>query len=449
MHKTIQSSLLFSHFACTGLLLVASACQKDVAVEENASATDAEGLLSASATDGDSEPIPTTSAGDDSDGGTIDPLQYCKLRPDDTYEGVAYSCAGEASGELSFDFYGDPDLKLNTMIPCVDLSKYWPKDPGYVYTCFAGLYDKPFGPDLEQPNGRHIGACCVEDSPEDAVFAFCTIDAAEESCRLLSDGLNDLRKNLPKIPKLAELNDQLLRLNEFLAAAESQTACSSTVAKELLEGGVDQQGNIAVWHPESKMQEDPDTGWRWFRDISFRVNDFTFTEAVETGESCEDSEFTDLLEGVLEGGKIDVEGMGQRGVGHVREGSFALSTSSCAATACPVRLDALRLAADDLQAGPYHLTGMEARLVAPVTGMQNGTRIGFVGNQLELEVRGSVTSVDKPRSKGESVVLRVRASDTVTATVSPDGSFTLENLRVSEWPVETNLTAWSARGQAR
>jgi hypothetical protein len=410
------------------------------------SATDAQGVLSASASEGDSEPFtPTTSDGGESDGNTVDPLQYCELRPDESYEGVAYSCAGTASGELSFDFYGPADLKVNTLMPCVDLSEYLPKEPGYVYTCFTATYDEPFGPDIEQPNGRHIGACCLEDSPEDALLAFCTIDAVEEACRAMSDGLNELRSGLPKLLKLAELNDQLLRLNQFVAKAESQTACSSTIAKELLAGGVGQQGNVGIWHPESKIQEDPDAGWRWFRDISFRVNDFSFTEMVETGESCKDSEFTDVLEGVLGGGRIDVEGMGERGATQALTGAFALSTSACAAVTCPIRLDSLHVVAKDLQVGPYHLTGMEARLVAPVAGERNGTRVGFVGNRVELEVRGRVVSVDQPR--GESVVLRVRASDTVAATVSPDGSFTLDNLQVSAWPIETKLTAWSAPRQ--
>ena len=35
------------------------------------------------------------------------------------------------------------------------------------------------------------------------------------------------------------------------------------------------------------------------------------------------------------------------------------------------------------------------------------------------------------------MTVRVRATDTVMATVSPDGSFTLGELRINIWPLET------------
>lgn len=445
MHVNSRFSTQLSRFLCTAILGGAGACHTDIAVENGASATDGEGYFTGSADESSSEPFtPTTSAGEEPGDGPIDPLKFCELHPDESYEGVAYTCAGEASAEMSFDYYGDPDLNLNAMLPCLDLSKWVPKGPGYVYTCYSGFHDRPFGPGVEQPNGRRIGACCLEGSPEEAVLGFCTIDAAEESCRSLSDGLNDLRKSIPVIPKLYELNDQLERLNAFLAEAESQTTCSSTVAKELLKGGVEQQGNVAVWHPESAIQEDPDLGWRWFRAISLRVDDFLFTETVETGESCQDSEFTDLLEGRLETGALEVEGMGTTGVTPLLNGTYALSTSACGQEQCPIRLDSLRVVLRDFAMGSYQFTDLDARIVAPVIGEQMGTKIAFVGERMEFEVRGRLNSTERTAPGGSRVAVRVCATDTVTAAATPDGRFVITELRVNSWPFETKLTAGSS-----
>lgn len=443
MSANNRSFVSFPRLAHATLLLVTAACHKDVAVEESASATQAEGLFTSGADGDSSEPIPTTSGGDEPEDDSVDPLKYCELRPDASYGGVAFSCAGEASGELSFDYYGDPDLPLNTMLACIDISEWSKKDPGYVYTCFAVVYDKPFGPDSKLPNGRQIEACCLEGSPENVVASFCTIDAAEETCRSVSDGLDALRMELPKIPKLHEINEQLLRLNKFLAESESQTDCSSTVAKDLLAGGIDKQGNVANWQPQSKVQEDPDAGWSWFRNINLRVEEYAFTELVETGEVCDGSDPTSLLDGALDG-RLDIVGTETDASSHVLAGAFALSTSECAGASCSARLDSLRVTAPSIDLGTYRFTDVEARLVTPVVGERAGDALAFVGNRMVFEIQGRLASTDEHLADQDRMTIRVRATDTVRATVSPDGSFTLDNLRVGIWPFETKLTARSA-----
>lgn len=193
------------------------------------------------------------------------------------------------------------------------------------------------------------------------------------------------------------------------------------------------------------MQNDPDVGWHWFRSLSLRVSEFSLTDSMETGESCQDSEFTGLIEGALDDGSLEVSGMGLQGASSLLKGSFALSTSACTRGQCQVRLDSLRMSLKNFELGPYNLTDLEAHLVTPLMGEQRGAELAFTGGRMKLEIRGRLASTDENASDGDSFVVRVHATDTVTAMAAPDGSFAITELRVDVWPFETKLTASSSR----
>lgn len=99
------------------------------------------------------------------------------------------------------------------------------------------------------------------DSPDEAASEYCRLDGAEEFCVAASDGLNAFRAELPFVPALAEVNQQLENLNKFLAQSMTQTSCSTSIAGGLLKEG-NFQGDTAKasWyleHPRELDQENP------------------------------------------------------------------------------------------------------------------------------------------------------------------------------------------------
>lgn len=128
---------------------------------------------------------------------------------------------------------------------------------------------------------------------------------------------------------------------------------------------------------------------------------------------------------------------------HAFTGAFTLSTSACKGANCSARLDSLRVTAPSIELGAYRFTDVEARLVAPVVGERQGDALAFVGNRMVFELEGRAASSDGRLADEGRMTVRVRATDTVMATVSPDGSFTLGELRINIWPFETKLTARS------
>jgi hypothetical protein len=69
--------------------------------------------------------------------------------------------------------------------------------------------------------------------------------------------------------------------------------------------------------------------------------------------------------------------------------------------------------------GSYQFTDLEAKLVAPVIGEQMGTKIAFVGDRMEFEVRGRLNSTERTASGGSSVAAFVTALVVVTRSPQP------------------------------
>jgi len=418
----------------TLLLAVPSGCHKNVTIQESASATDGTDLFPEDESTSEGS-VPTTSVGEPKD---ADPRDYCALHPEPSFPGMNFACSGKMASTFLFDYYGDPDLPINELLVCFDTSDINPKDPGYVYTCYYVLNTSEFGPEGKLPGGRDIEACCLRDSPEEAVDAFCRIDAAQDFCAGLSNNLNKLRKEIPLIPKFKEVNDQLLNLNLFLATSEVQTDCASTLAKEFLATGDILKWQDSVgWSARSKMELDSEDGWPWFRSPTARVTKFIMDESVATGEACVDA-LMGLEQGELQGGQVDVSESDSTAHARVSSGRFAFRRSACNSDTCAFELQTLELGVDNFALAGVQFSDIHAQLSAPTRGDLTGTTVRLTGPdvQLRMTFKATVAGTDE----GEHITVDMSADGEVTATVTPDGHFSIDSLVLTNWPVEMKLT---------
>lgn len=249
--------------------------------------------------------LPTTTATEEP---PVDPLEHCELNPEPGFAGEIYACSGEFSTRMVFDYYGDADIPLDAFLPCADESKISPKPAGYVYTCFLQRADLDFGPESTQGDAQDVEACCLSGSPEEAVDPFCRIAAAEDLCVAASNRLNGLRhEKVFLAPALDEISGQLENLNLFLAASQTQTSCSKTFAKGLVDAGDFPMNEDSVrWDVESPLALDPEHGWPWFRDIRLTVAAFELEGMSETGATCTDAGLGSLQGGGLKVGRVVV-----------------------------------------------------------------------------------------------------------------------------------------------
>jgi len=424
-------------FAATAVV-VASGCHHDVVAKETGSATDEKDLFGESETDTADSGIPTTSASDTDQ--SVNPQEACELHPTPEFPGVRFECGGSFTTTLVFDFYGAGDVPLDALLPCQDLSEESPKQAGYRYTCFAVLSDQQFGAKAERANLRDVEACCVEATPDEAVDPFCRVDAAQDMCVATSDYLNELRKQIPVIPKFKEINEQLENLNEFIATSASQSDCAKTIAKGFLAtGDIDTFGETVDWQPTAKVQLDPEDGWPWFRALDLNVNEFALEDMSETDSTCLDAALEKPLIGTFAGGKIGVSDGDNRTEALLTRGAFSFSQEQCNGRSCDFQLETLQLAATPFSLAGYRFDEISAELTAPARGTISGESVRIPGQQIELSIRARVSSNDVPGT-GELRTLQVRASGDMVASLSRDSRFAVESLRLANWPAEIELT---------
>lgn len=425
-------------------------CHQDVIVDSTGSATnDCEYFCDNSST----ETIQTTSAGDPTDGGVdptegddptdgaIDPSDFCRLHPEEDFPGLVHVCSGVVDGGINFDYFGDPKLPIHSYIPCIDMSEWIEKPAGYVYSCFIQLNNYEFGPDVPQPNGHQIDACCLRDSPPEASTAYCRIDGAEEFCLGASDGLNAFRAQLPQLPLLAEVNQQLENLNKFLATADTQTNCSKSIADGLLEAGnFDSDTAKAGWHIEHPQELDPEVGWPWFRDLRMLAFQFQIDDVVNNGLACNLLKEDALTEGTIQEGRMSIAGeMGAAEVGTA--GRFGLRSSSCQLASCESVLETFELEMKDFAVGSLTFSDVSVSLAGPAVGLIQGDELALPENQMQLTATFRLTAEGRPMFGGAPVSVGLRNHGIARFHRQSDSSLAVRELDVVQWPFEIALAS--------
>lgn len=425
--------------------MLSSGCHNDIKTEASASATADKDWFDTDTSSPTDEP--TTAAGDPTDGGGdptdggIHPPDFCTLHPVDDYPGFVYVCSGSVRGGINFDYFGDPDLPLDKYIPCIDMSEVVEKPAGYVYSCFIEIGDYPFGPDVTQPNGHQIDACCLRDSPSEAAGEFCRIDGAEEFCVGASDGLNAFRAEIPHIPLLAEVNQQLENLNKFLAKAATQTDCSTSIAKGLLEAGnFDSDHAEAGWQLQHPQELDPEVGWPWFRELRMNVYGFQIDDVENSGLACNQRTEDALTEGVIQGAQLSI--VGEMGAAMVdTTGRFGVRTSDCRLASCEFTLDDFELEVKGFSVGSLTFSDVSVSLAEPAVGLLQGDVLAIPENHMHLTASFQLIAEGRPVFEGAPVSVGLRNHGGAHFQMRPDSSLAVKKLDVVHWPFEIALVS--------
>ncbi len=411
-------------FSFLSLLSLATGCHEPVTVDETNSATNGDGYFGTSTSGAPDEPAP---------------LDFCRHPVEDGFPGVRFVCAGDFSSTLVFDYHGDPEIPINGYVPCVVHDDKVGLGDGYVYTCYASVYEQPFGLDVAEPYGGDVEACCRAGSPDEFVEDFCRIDAAEEMCIGAAEGLDDLRSKLPVVPKLYELNQQLLNLNEFIATAPQQGECAFTYATKLVDvDAIDGVTDVATWMPDSPKADDADEGWPWLRNIRMNITGFHIDESVETGDACVDlvlpePEICDGLTGSL----VLTSPLGSTKV--PLTANLDLSVGDCDGESCPAALHGLAVEVGDLQVGPVSLSSVRAVLRAVATGDAHGDVVAFPRAQIRLGLSMVVAAEKLGIPAGTHVDLDVHPGE-LRLTRTADGAVGIDSLTLDNWPVSLSAS---------
>jgi len=410
-----------------------TACRPDVTVGESASAGDPSDNLTDSGADAPE---------DDPD---FDPLDYCTPESWANPEGTIHRCEGDFSSTITFDYYGDPDLGIENLLVCVDVSATKVVDPGYVFTCFMQRTDHPFGTE-----GVDVDACCLTDAPEEAILPLCRIDASEEICEATSDKLNEFRQQIPGLPKYSEIAKQLLNLNLHIANGTTQSDCASTFAAGFVDvGDIDSYMDTVDWTPGDNS--DPDTGWRWIRNIDMNVNSFHIDDMIDTESACGVQEFNSILDGALAPLRLTFDGPLGQGKSSASSGRFSLAVDECATGACRAELRSLELDVPNFEVGPIQLSGLSIRLVQPALGHMNGAQLRIPGHELALVVEGSARALSEVSLGGLDLGeyldgghqrLTMRASEDFVAELDAE-ELAITDLQIDTWPVTARATTES------
>ena len=452
MHNSLSIRTLSVLALAATAVAAAGGCHHEFMAKETDSATEAKDLFGESETDTADSGIPTTSESDSGIPTTsvsdtdqpVNPQETCELHPTPAFPGVRFECGGSFTTTLVFDFYGASDVPLDKLLPCQDLSKESPKQAGYRYTCFAVLKDQEFGAGAERANLRNVEACCIETAPDEAVDPFCRIDAAQDMCVATSDYMNELRKQIPFIPKFKEINDQLENLNEFIASSVGQSDCAKTLAKGFIAtGDIETFDETVDWQPTAKVQLDPQDGWPWFRALDLNVNEFALEDKSETDSACLVPALEKPLVGTFAGGKVGVSDGENRTEALLTRGAFSFSKERCNGQSCAFQLETLQLTVTSFSLAGYRFDQISAEMTAPARGTISGESVRIPGQQIELSIHARVSSTDVP-SNGELRTLQLRTSGDMVASLSQDSRFAVESLRLANWPVEIELTTTAA-----
>lgn len=436
-------SFLPSFLAHTALVVAtgALACHEDIATDPSDSATEDCKILNLCTTT--ESTVPTSSAGEGTpttgETGGINPLDYCSSHPSNDYEGQLWVCSGSISANFVFDYYGDPSLGLETIMVCIDFTDpdqgSAEKPPGYVYTCFYHLSEYAFGPDIKQPNGQQVEACCLRDSPTDAVAAFCTIDLAEESCRGVSDTVIDLYNQFPTGGEYAELSDQIEALSKYLASADTQMSCSAELASELNDPDVPPAGE-GNWSPENNSD------WSWFRDINFAIPDqgFSITDETNSGEDCSEINFLQPMGGTVTGGNLKAKTFFGNSNAKIKGGSFTFRRAECNLDTCDFKFESFDADIEDFNVGPLKFHDVHASMLTPASGQLNDPLIGFRENEMRFLTTFRMSMNGDELFDGETVEVVVHNSGTAEARLNPGPKFGIQKISATNWPFELELT---------
>lgn len=417
-----------------------TACNPDLPPHEEDSATGDCDFFNC--TDGatDTEIVPTeptsASASDSEPTGEppVDP-EDCELNPSEDFEGFQYICSGSTAINIAFDYYGDPDLPIGSFFVCVDETEppfNEVKDEGYVFTCFRSLSDFEFGPDINQPNGEEVDACCLREASDASVEGFCTVDAGEELCSGAAKELNELRKMIPPVAPTKDLRDQLEALNAHISEASTQEACSQEVATELLDESDQFPEPEAAWHPGD------DSNWSWFREIVVTVPDFAIDGNENSGNSCSEINLVSPMSGQITGGKLKVKSFLGNANTKVTGGSFKFRTAPCDLETCEFRFDEFHVKIKDFDVGPLGFSQVKVDLLAPTMGQINAPKIGFANEEMHFTATFNLSVNGEPMFVGAAVELS--NSGVAEARLQNGPKFGVQKIDAVDWPFEFTLT---------
>lgn len=409
------------HLLALGCLTLASACHEPISPPDAPdSATDGSDIFP------DKEETGTSSSGEPPDSSVPDD---CTLIPDDTVNWERFTCSGEVSVSLVFEYHGDPDVPVHEYIPCIDFSDGQATEPSYVYTCFVIAHKEPFGPDIDNPYVEDVDACCLADSPSDVVEDFCEVNAAEELCLGTVNALDELRKKIPQIGSGAEIYDQLTNLNKHIATNEAQTSCAKALATEMLA-----DEDTPDWSPEVK---DPSDGWPWLQAIDLNIPWITLDDPKASGSFCGEQYPLEELECEIDG-LLVVDGP-IPSVSVPVHGQASLGTDTCATGDCAVQLGRLEVDVPDLELGPWQLGEIHASLLSPADGRREGSNFRIPGRQVHLEAEFSVAGEEPWAAKDGKTSVGLSADGEIVGVMTEKG-FELDELVVTSWPLTIRLT---------
>lgn len=336
---------------------------------------------------------------------------------------------------MTFDYYGETEIK--GFLNCQNLTEEpfnETKDPGYRYTCQISLLSEPINLDnaLDNPEIGGVDACCINDSPLEAVVPWCNVDLAEEVCQALSNKLNDFRKTLGN--ENSDLGQQLLHLNEAIAAVENQKLCSKSIASELNEPN---SPNLpeAEWILENNL--DDDSGYSWFREVEVNIDELEFDSVENQHLFCSSDEWFGVIRsGAVTGGSLHLESSYGNTNAKVQGGSFSFRRSSCGEATCPFKFETFVANIEAFHVGPLKFSHIQATLKDPAFGVQEDTQIGFRTNEMHFDVSFRLALNGLPLFGGQVLSVEVNNYGAALARLLPGPQFGIQRIEARSEPFD-------------
>jgi hypothetical protein len=356
------------------------------------------------------------------------PTDFCTLKPDETAAWERFVCSGEVESSIWFEYHGDPDVPIDSVVLCADFSVFEEKSPSYVYTCAVQMSPKAFGHGAPIPYAGPVDACCLGETPPDFVEAFCEIDAAEEMCVGLVYALDELRAKIPKVGKGIEVYKQLTELNKFMATNSSLTNCSKELAQEIL-GGV----SVPDWSPGAP---DPTEGWPWFRAFDFNVTKLDIEASATTGDLCVDDPPAVTIQCGL-AGAVAIAGPAAVTTTNAK-GAASFGERDCDGDRCELDLVGLDLSLADFSIGSWSFGRIQVALAEPARGRRTGSKWSIPGHNLRLNASFTLGDDAQGATSGEVLSVEFTVQGDVTGSID-HGQIVIESLEILSWPLELKL----------